>query len=215
MIKTKHLLVIFIPAIFFGLLFLFVRVIQYQPLYPSQAEYDKLKANFEFAIPLDTNDPILGEKKSPITIVAFVDYACLACQEQVVILEQLIIKHPEKIKVILKVLPVTKFPYSTELANEYGFCLNQQNKFAEFYPLAFMNGNSLNQELLQTISTQIEADPERLNNCLTSGAGKIYNQNNEQIGLALNIQSVPTFFLNNKQITAPRFLEGWETLLKL
>ena len=56
---------------------------------------------------------------------------------------------------------------------------------------------------------------KKLADCLADGQAEAYMAKNEQLGLALNIQSVPTFFLNNKQINPPTILEGWEAVLGL
>ncbi len=215
MIKNRHLLAIFIPAIIIGLFVLFIRIIQYRPLYPSEKEYEKIKSTWSFNIPIDQDDPVIGNKKAPTTIIMFSDFGCASCREHAAVLDELMQKYPDKIKIIWKSLPVTAFPYSTELAHEYAFCMNKQEKFSEFYLLAFTNSDNLSESVLKAIAGQMKIDADKLAQCLASGTAKNYLQKNEQLGMALNIQSVPTMFINNKQIEPSAILEGWEALLKL
>ncbi|KKQ27870.1 MAG: DSBA oxidoreductase [Candidatus Magasanikbacteria bacterium GW2011_GWC2_37_14] len=214
MIKTKQLLLIFIPAILLVMLVFFVRIIQYNPLNPSAAEYEKIKPT-SFNIPLNLEDPIIGNKNTGTTLVVFGDFGCPTCQAQHELLKELITKYPTKVKVIWKGLSRTVYPASTELAHNYAYCANKQKKFNEFAETAFVNGDNLNKEVLDLIAVNINLDSKKLTDCLASAEPKNYLQKNEQLAMLLNIQALPTIFFNNKQIQAPQLLEGWETLLKL
>lgn len=211
--KIKYLLAIFIPAILIAALALFVRFIQYEPQTPAETE--TLTTNTGVQIPIYPDDPVLGSKKAPISIIAFEDFGCDGCRTQSALINSMMQKYPNKIKVIWKGLVVTKFPVPTDLAHQYGFCANKQGKFNEFSQLAFANGNNLTQTILDAIAKEIKLDDKDLAECLNSGAVASYMSKNEQLGMALNIQSVPTFFLNNKQINPPQILEGWEAVLGL
>ena len=66
MIKTKNLLVILIPAILIAAFALFVRVIQYEPLFPEIDGSEKIAAEKTglITIPIYPEDPIMGNKKA-------------------------------------------------------------------------------------------------------------------------------------------------------
>ena len=211
--KMKYLALIFIPAILIAMLAFFIRFIQYEPQFPKEDEPQTAQTGLQ--IPIYPDDPIIGNKKAPITLIAFEDFGCDGCKIQSTLFDSLMKKHPDKVKIIWKGLAATKFPFPTNLAHEYGFCANRQNKFKEFSQLAFTNSDNLSQIILDTIAKEIELDEKDVTDCLASGEAKAYMVKNEQLGLALNIQSVPTFFLNNKQINQPTILEGWETVLGL
>ncbi len=211
--KMKYIALIFIPAILIALLALFIRFIQYEPQFPDETKIETAQTGLQ--IPLYPDDPIIGSKKASIMLVAFEDFGCDGCKVQSTLFDSLMKKYPDKVKVVWKGLAATKFPFPTDLAHQYGFCANRQNKFNEFSKLAFTNSDNLNQTILDTIAKEIELDEKKLADCLASGEAEAYMAKNEQLGLALNIQSVPTFFLNNKQINPPTILEGWEAVLGL
>lgn len=215
MIRSKTLIFIFLPAIIIASFTLFIRVIQYQPLYPKVENYQDSNTVGNFTIPIYSEDPIIGSKKSSKTIMAFEDFACEGCKIQFTLLEQLLSKHPNKIKIIWKGLPVSKFPHSSETAHKYAFCANEQNKFDEFQKLAFTNSNNLSTQILDIIVDQIDIKKSNFKNCLESEAPNNHIEKTEQLGILLNIQSVPTIFIDNKQTETPTSLEGWEALLKL
>ena len=217
MIKTKLLAVIFIPAILVAGLALFVRIIQYEPLYPEidKEKQAETKQNSLITIPIYPTDPIIGEKKAPKTIIAFEDFGCEHCQAQFAVVEQFMAKHPGAVKIIWKSLPVTKFPYASDLANEYAYCLNEQNKFMDFARLAFTNSYQLKQDILDAIVKEIEANEKKFNACIQSGTAKQQIERTKEIASLLNIQAIPAIFLDNKQVNPPTTVEGWEAVLGL
>ncbi len=211
--KTRHLVFIFIPAIIIGGVALFVRVLQYEPLYPEVVPEEDQKK--EFQVPLFPKDPILGDKRAPITIVAFEDFGCDGCKLQSDIFEQLLSEYPGKIKIVWKGLPITRFPYQSREVHVYGYCANEQEKFAEFAKLAFVNNYNLSLDIVISIVEQLNIDQKKFDACVASPDPEAFIKKNEGVATALGIQSVPTFFINNKQVEGPSTKEGWVTLLGL
>ncbi|MFA6427770.1 MAG: thioredoxin domain-containing protein [Candidatus Magasanikbacteria bacterium] len=214
MLSSKKLIFIFVPAILVAGLALFVRIIQYQPLY-SKDEEQTTDTPKEFTIPFLPQDPILGNKKSALTIVAFEDFACPACKQQETILANLQKEYPEKFKIVWKGLPVTEFPHPSETAHLYGYCAQQQKKFEEFKAYAFNNETNLSASTLDIIAGEINLDLDELKTCLENGDPKAYIEGTKSIALMLNIQAVPTFFIDNKQIKTPATEQDWKIVLGL
>jgi len=215
MIKTRTLLLILIPAFVILTLAMFVRILQFQSINPSEKEIEKWANNKNFAIPLYKEDPIIGNSKAGISIIIFEDFNCEACKVQNTLLKKLVDKYPDKVKIIWKGLSSAGFPYPTELAHNYSYCANEQNKFTEFKDFAFVNSDNLSEEKLSLIIENIDINLNKFEKCLESDSPALHLQKNEIIAQALNIQDIPTAFINNKQIQIPSLLEGWETLLSL
>jgi protein-disulfide isomerase len=210
--EHKELLKLFIPAIIIVLLGLGIRVIQYQPLYPKKQSEKK---NASTVIPILPNDPITGSKKAGISIIAFEDFGCEGCKAQSSMFEQLQQKYPNKIKIVWKLLNVTKFPVASEKGHAYGFCAYEQGKFAEFKEMAFANGSNLSDGILSIIADNVKLNQKKLNACLQSGRADAYATQTEAFARMLNVQAVPTLFMNNKQMQTPQSLQEWEAVLAL
>lgn len=215
MVKTSHLFLIFIPLIILTALGLLIRIVQHQPLNPSDEEVAAFSASQKFHIPILPNDPIIGEKNAPVTLIVFEDFACRACKEQTAILDRLSEKHPNRIKRIWKGLPVTTFPFNGEEAHIFGFCANKQGVFAQYKQLAFVNGNNLDTPVLQTIQNQLPIDVTEFSLCLNGPEAKAHIEYTKQIAKSLNIQAVPAMFKDNKQIPMQNSVEAWEQYLGL
>lgn len=210
----KKIYAVFFPAILLGGLALFIQIIRYQPLNPTIKPTEQNAAG-EFIIhPLPT-DPIIGNKKSPITVIAFEDFSCEACRSQHDLFLQLQEKHPNKVKMVWKGLPVNDFPYSSDTALRYGVCAHEQKQFDQFAAYAFSNTDNLSEGTLTKISEEIKLDTKELTTCLASDRPDRIIELNKNIANTLNLQSVPTLFIDNVQIETPRLLSDWERILEL
>ena len=212
--KSHHHVFLFLPAIILILAAVLFRVYEYNRI-TELSKPDPLIDRGQIQIPILPDDPILGSKKAPITIVAFEDLGCAGCADQDALLSQLQERHPDQVKIVWKALSVTTVPYPTRLAHEYAYCAHDQDKFAAFKDAAFANTQNLSPDVLEIIAEQAELDADDLDSCLASGASVLYAQQNEQVGQALGIQAVPAFFIKNIQVDHPTTISGWETLLQL
>jgi len=216
MLKTKHLVIAFIPAILLVIGGLTWRIIQYEPLYPDTQKAAETADTAPGLVPIHPDDPIIGNPKAPITIIAFEDFGCPACRQQAAVLGQLTDKYPNDVRIVWKGLSVVRFPYSTRTAHEYGYCAHKQGHFNTFKTLAFANSDNLSKSTVDDIVNSIDGiKQKKFNECLSSGEPLVYMVDTERLGRALNIQEVPAVFLDNRQIKAPQILEGWESLLGL
>lgn len=214
-LTNKKIFFVFIPAILLGGLALFIQIVRYEPLIPKVETQQTTEQNTQFVIPILPADPIIGNKKSPVTVIAFEDFSCEGCKAEQDLFSQLQTTYPNKVKMIWKGLPVNDFPYPSVDALRYGFCTNEQQKFNEFSAYAFSNSNNLSSGTLSLVGEQIGLNAKDLAECLASTRPDQYIELNKNIARTLNIQSVPTFFMNNVQIKAPQSIEDWKVLLGL
>lgn len=215
--KIGHMLKIFLPALFLLGLIFFVRIIQYEPLYPEVVTSPTTEDSVKKAptIPIYPEDIIIGLKNASKTLIVFGDFGCENCKMEYELLHQIIKENPTKLKVIWKGLPVTTFPYSTELANTYAFCAAKQEKFEIFAELAFANSTSLNEQTLDALIKETDIDLSDIKTCIHSQQTTASVQKTKDIAEALGIQSVPTVFFNNVQVNTPTSIEEWKGVLAL
>ena len=211
MLKTKHIILLLIPAILLAAFGFFIRVVQYEPLYPQ------VPATTESPpiIPITSEDPILGNPRASTTLIIFEDFACDHCKDLHHDLDTLLQQYPNKIKIVVKGLPVARFPYRTEPAHEYGYCARAQGKYDAFARLAFANNSALSSATLERIANEASLDKTKLADCLAGDKPKNYRDTVATLAEGLHIASVPAIFLNNVQINPPDTVEGWKEVLEL
>ncbi len=204
----KKMALVFIPALLFLGLVLFIEILHYEPQFPKPKE----TAN-DFTIPILPDDPILGVKRAGKTVITFGDFSCSNCQVYHEVFKQLIAKHPTAVRIVWKGLPVTRFPYPSEPALLHGYCAASQGKFNEFSEIAFAHRDNLSDTSLATLVSTMNLDKEDLAACVASQEATQHLENNKAIANALNIQAVPIFFINDKQVEVSPTVEAWETAL--
>jgi protein-disulfide isomerase len=210
--RVSQLLFVFIPAILIVGLALYIRVVQYEPQFPA---YETTQEERETTIPVLPDDPILGERTAPLTVIVFEDFGCESCRAQFGIFTDILETYPRQVKFVWKGLPVTTFPVSSRDAHEYAACANQQGKFEPFAQYAFANNQNLTIETLQIIADELKLNNQQFETCLNTSAGESHIQKTELLARKLNIQSVPTVFINNVQAQSPQTFAGWLGLLGL
>ena len=211
--KSPHIPIIL--AIFSITILLFgIKLYQYKSIFKSAPiENDNTSEALSF-IPLYAEDPILGNKKAPLSIIAFEDFLCEGCRIQHTYLKQLVEEYPDKVHIIWKDLPIHEVPAPSQIIHEYAFCANEQDAFAAFSSELFLNYITTEAQL-QDLVEQLSLKQSKIDKCLASGRPEQHIEKNKQIARALNIQSAPTFFINDTQITTPQSYVAWKNLLSL
>ena len=212
-LNWKQISIVFLPAILIVGITLTIRILQYKPLYP-ETNTEQKQQDIE-QVPVFPNDAILGSQNAAKTIVAFEDLSCGACKKQHEVFKDLIEKHPNKVKVVWKGLPIKNIPISSEEAHRYAFCMNKQDKFQEFADYAFTNSNNLVPEILQGITNEIDINQSRLKKCLNSNQPDEYIQKTKELAKVLNIQAVPSVFVNGEEVRKPSSVTGWKNVLNI
>ena len=186
MIKTHHIILIFIPAILLVGITLFIRIIQYQSLYQKDTQVVTNNEN-NLPIPIFSDDAIIGDKRAPITLIAFEDLGCEACAAQNILFDELLAKYPKKVKIIWKGLPVTRFPVATDQAHEYAYCAALQNKFVPFKQQVYANNSNLTPAIVEQMAVEAGVNIDKVETCIATGAPQQYIENTKQLAKILQI----------------------------
>ena len=210
MIKTKTIILIMIPAITMAAFALFLGISQYEPIY-EKTNNNKNALDF---IPIFSEDLIIGRKNAAKTIITFEDFGCDSCQTQMQIFNELTIKYPTEVKIILKTLDITAFPQSSAIIHSYAYCANQQGKFIDFEK-EFLKIENIDLDSIKNYASLVKLDIIELEKCLNADEQKQSKEKNAELARVLQIQSVPTTFINNEAVQEPLTLDGWKSLLSI
>ena len=196
-----------------GLLVFSVRIYNKTLHLDKKNNQPKAQAELDI-IPISVNDPIQGNPAAPITIIGFEDFLCEACRTQHTLISEILASYPTQAKFIWKDLSISTIPNNSELIHVYGFCMNEQGYFDAYKDIVFSNIiPSVTPTLLDTIAREAGANMETLVACTQSEAPYTHLNKNKQLARALNIQSTPTFFVQGKQITTPKSILEWKSVL--
>lgn len=162
-----------------------------------------IKVSTIFDIPPGAS-PVMGNKNSPVRIVAFLDYQCPYCATMFPLLEQLMDKYPQKVCVILKHFPLRMHPFA-EKASLAALAAAKQNKYRELSSLYFKNYKSLNDQTIKEYAQQAGLNMEAFDKDRGDAALKTIIAEDTNLGRKLGIRGVPSVFINGRSFRGRSF----------
>ena len=157
------------------------------------------------------DDPSLGNKNAPVTIVEFSDFQCPYCsrfrtQTFDQIKEQYI--DTGKVRFVYRDFPLSSIHPIAQKASEASECADEQNKFWEYHDKIFLNQPSLSVDSLKLWAKELSLDIAKFNSCLDSG--KYANEVKKDLSDATKVggQGTPYFLIGNTQLSGAYPFDG-------
>ncbi|MBI1955249.1 MAG: DsbA family protein [Acidobacteria bacterium] len=154
-----------------------------------------------------SDDPALGPKTAPVTIVEYGDFGCSACKAwfRAGILQELRSRYGDQIRFVFRDFPVIT-PQSPKAA-EAGQCAYDQGKFWEYHDRLY-SAAAIAVSHLKAYAAEIGLDGRKFNQCLDSDRHAPTVERDLQDALARGFRGTPSFVVNDQPITlggAPTF----------
>ncbi len=113
------------------------------------------------------------------------------------VLEQVLEKNPESLKLVFKHFPLRNHKFARPAAIA-ALAAEKQGKFWEFHDLLFKDYNSLNEQKVKEIARQLNLDMEKFERDQKDpGIGKIINRDLSE-GNRVGVRGTPTVFINGR-----------------
>jgi protein-disulfide isomerase len=127
------------------------------------------------------------------------------------LLEQVLEKNPQNVKIVYKNFPIRSHKFARKAAVA-ALAADRQGKFWSFHDELFKNYNKLNENKIQEIAAKLNLDKaqfekDRKNPLLREKVEYDYNE-----GVEMNISGVPTVFVNGRKLKR-RSLQGFQELI--
>lgn len=164
-----------------------------------------IQVDFIYNIVLD-GLPFKGPADAVVTIAVFDDYQWPYCARLEPLLQQVLDKYPENVKLVVKHFPLANHKYAHKAATA-ALAANVQGKFWEFHNKLFNNYNVINDAKIQDIAKELGIDMEKFNKDMRSPAIKSLIDRDMSNGKEIGIRGTPTIFINGKALKN-RSLQG-------
>ena len=155
------------------------------------------------------DDPAVGDKNAPVTVIEFSDFQCPFCRASYRdVLPQLKDNYVKtgKIRFVYRDFPLAQLHPSAEKAAEAGECADEQNKFWEMHNKIFDEQNKKGQGTvafnitdLKSWASEIGLDTTKFDSCLDSGKYAQEVAKDISDGEVAGVQGTPTFFIGNSK----------------
>ena len=162
------------------------------------------------------NDPVLGNKDAPVTIVSFEDYQCPYCgrafQQTFPLLKKDYVD-TGKVKMVFRDYPLPFHP-NAEPAAEASECAHEQGKFWEFHDGLFNNQESLGTEFYMKLAGDLKLDTAKFKQCIESGKYKQEVQDDFSYGSQVGVSGTPTFFVNGIMLVGAQPYQAFQQVIE-
>jgi len=151
-----------------------------------------------------------GNPKASVQIIEYIDFQCPACARGAEMLQEIMVKHPEKIYVQVKYYPLGMHKHAF-IAARYGECAARQAKFWPFLDLLLKRQSAWTildnaEPAFRQVGSEVGINPGKLDACLKEDSvDRVILEEREQ-GNSLGVKSTPTYFINTKMIVGTKSL---------
>ena len=166
---------------------------------------------------IDLARPVIGDPNAPITIVEYSDFQCFYCGKAARIVQDLVAKYPQKIRVFFKHMP---FHEMSKMEAMYFEAIARQSveKAWKFHDIAFERREDILKEkesALQEIANHLSIDEARLKMDLESKEMVDMIGEDLKEGQSFGFDATPSFLINGVSVVGAVPFEEFERVIRL
>ncbi len=172
-----------------------------------QQELDKV---YEIAV---GEAPIRGNPDASVTIVEYSDFQCPFCARAQPVLEAVLKKYPDDVRLVYKHFPLSfhKAAKPTAIAS---VAAQEQGKFWELHDVLFASISSLDEAKIDKYAQKAGLDMERFNRDMAARKAEYEKRvdNDYRAGTQVDVRGTPTLYINGKKVRV-RTVEGMSAMI--
>jgi len=143
--------------------------------------------------------PFKGAEKASVTVVVFSDYQCPYCVQLQPLLQQLLVKYPKDLKLVLRHFPLPMHPFARKAAAA-SLAANNQGKYWEFSQKLFEQSSNLNDARIQNIAAQLGLNLNKFNDDINSASIQALIEKDIRDASRASVEGTPSVFINGKAL---------------
>jgi predicted DsbA family dithiol-disulfide isomerase len=137
-----------------------------------------------------------GSPNAPITIVEFSDFECPFCRHSEQIINAVLSKYGDKVKLGYRDFPLRQAHPHSEAAAEASRCASEQGKFWEYHDLLFSGSGKLDAAGLLDAAHAAQLNDAQFLSCLHTEKFKGAVDADVKAGARAGVTGTPAFFIN-------------------
>ncbi len=163
-------------------------------------------------IEIPANTPVVGPANAPITLVEYSDYQCPYCHTAQQSVDKVMEAYAGKVRFVHQEYPLSFHPraFAASLAAR---CADEQGRFWDFHRNLMLSPGSFEDADLQKRAGSLGMDAPKLAACMASGKYDEIVKQSQSSGLAVGVNSTPTFFINGRRVTGARPFEAFKEVI--
>lgn len=167
-------------------------------------------------IPIRETDHMAGNKKAKVVLVEYSDFQCPACGQYHPLIKQVLEKYKDQIGLVMRHFPLQQHENAI-VAARAAEAAGKQGKFFEMGDLLFTNQKEWEQmddpvKTFEGYASKLKLNMEQFKKDNTDVQDKKIEADRLS-GVALGVNSTPTFFLNGVKLNNPGSLDAFSKLI--
>jgi protein-disulfide isomerase len=147
--------------------------------------------------------PSLGPAQARVTIVEFADFQCPYCQRALPVLEEVMARYPDDVRVVYRQLPLDMHPRARAAA-EASLCAHDQDRFWPYHDRLFQSPRALSDEDLVRYAGELGLDVPRFRRCVDERTFQGQVREDVEAARAAGITGTPAFVVNGILLSGVR-----------
>ena len=145
--------------------------------------------------------PIRGKADAPVTLIEYSDFQCPFCSRAQPLIEALLKKYPDDLRVVYKHFPLS-FHKAARPVAVASMAANAQGRFWEFHDVVFKNTQSLDPAKVNDYAKEAGLDVEKFSKDLETNKVAYEKQVtlDMQQGQAASVRGTPTLYINGRKV---------------
>jgi protein-disulfide isomerase len=157
-----------------------------------------------------TGAPFKGPADAPVTLALFTDFECPYCKQIIPLLDEVLAKNPQKVKLAFKNMPL-KFHKMAEPAAKAALAAHEQGKFWPLHDKLFAE-SKLSEEGIKKIAASLGLDMTRFEKDMASPSIQAKLQKDLIDAQSSGVTGTPTVFVNGRT-PKQRTVEGFQAII--
>ena len=163
------------------------------------------------------DSPARGASDSPVLIVEWADFECAYCGKANAVLQAVLRKHPQLVRLVFKHYPLSSHPHA-DFAARAAVAAQQQGKFWELHERLFANQVvGLDEARVRQLARECGLDMRKFEQALLSDEVKATIASDRQQASLLGLKGTPMLFINGRFFDSAYFdlaedLDPWVEL---
>lgn len=153
-----------------------------------------------------------GKPDAPVTIVEFSDFQCPFCLRATSVMQELLARYPEQLRIYYRHLPLPNHPRARDAAIA-AVCAERQGRFWEYHDQLFADPGAMSEADLRTRAEALELDLAAFDACRASEQAAARVDADMAAADALGVSGTPVFFVNGIRLTGAQPAEKFTTLI--
>jgi protein-disulfide isomerase len=157
--------------------------------------------------------PFKGPVDAPITIVEFSDFQCSYCKRVINVLDQVLERYPDKVKLAFRDFPIVNIHPHAQKAAEAAHCAAEQGKFWEFHDLLFEKQDAIPTANFADHAKALGLEVTAFQACMDSRKYQEKVERNYAAGVNAGVSGTPAFFINGRLLSGAQPLEAFKAVI--